>query len=70
MLPTEPMVADMVASSGDAKGEGARECVGGSAGVSSCGVEESLWWPDGVRGRRSVPLFGEGEMLMESQIML
>jgi hypothetical protein len=63
-------VAGMVASWGVASGnDGARECVGGSSGVS-LGVEVSLWWPEGVRGRRRVPLLGKGVMLMESQIML
>lgn len=66
MLPMDPIVADIVAKDGAAL----RECTGGSDGVSSCGAEESLWWPEGVRGRRRVPLLGAGEMWMESQIML
>jgi len=65
--------AGIVASMGVANGmdEGSvRECVGGSAGVSSGALEEPLWWPEGVRGRRRVPLLGAGVRFMESQIML
>jgi hypothetical protein len=59
---TKSRLAGMVAS-----GEG-KECVGGSAGVS--GTALSLWWPEGVSGRRRVPLLGAGVMCRESQIML
>jgi hypothetical protein len=69
ILDIESMLAGIVASCGVAKGEGARECVGGSAGVSS-GVVESLWCPEGVRGRRRVPLLGAGVRERVSQIML
>jgi hypothetical protein len=70
MLDIEPRVAGMVASWGVANGkDGAREWVGGSSGVE-LGVEVSLWWPEGLSGRRKVPLLGEGVRLRVSQIML
>jgi hypothetical protein len=43
MLAIESTEAGMVANKGVAKGESTVECVGGSAGVSSGGAEESLW---------------------------
>jgi hypothetical protein len=33
-------------------------------------VEESLWRPEGVRGRRKVPLLGAGVTCIESQMIL
>jgi hypothetical protein len=68
MLDKESKLAGMVANTGVANGDG-KEWVGGSTGVS-LGVDESLWWPEGRRGSRRVPLLGEGVMWMESQIIL
>lgn len=71
MLDMESIGTDIVASWGVSKGKGvARVCVGGSRGASLDVSSESLWWPEGVRGRRRVPLLGAGVMLMESQTML
>jgi hypothetical protein len=42
----------------------------GSGGVSLGGVSGSVCRPTGLRGRRSVPLFGAGSTPMESQMML
>ena len=44
--------------------------MGGSAGISSLGVSGSEWWPEGMRGRRRVPLLGAGVGPRESQITL
>lgn len=69
ILDTDPSDAGMLASWGVSKGCVGSECVGGSLGDSS-GVDESLWRPEGVRGRRRVPLLGAGVRLSESQMML
>lgn len=42
----------------------------GSGSANSVGASSGLWRPEGLRGRRSVPLFGFGTRPTESQSML